>query len=508
MNGIIASLLLLLAALSSWADTITIGQTSVLGSSDFGNANLLLGQSATLSQTATIQSMSFYVTAAVGDLVLGIYDSINGGPGHLLASTGAFTPILGWNTQAVTSPVALAPGTYWLAYFPSDNGLSFVYTNTGQWYEDPMTFSGSMPGTFVSTHGDVGNWSLYATLIPGGTPTPTPSPDKTTIPPALNIVDANRDVWTLSGGVVLRNGSAAGYSANVILVAYVSGKIWQENNANLWWYWNGAMWIAGANPLPRPTLSPSPGAGLTLFGGVQQPCGGWSFPDPLWKPMSQGAATGNQFPVNWYRDEFAAGIGNAGNTTISGFQALWGPISTYCHSNGINGPCVQLHYPGHMPGSWTGAGGLASYVQWLQALAPYLTAGTYEITTNESFSSNGSAQNSDAIFKADKTAYLGAAWAGTGSTGWDGLIGLIKLQRKYLPAGVLLGVNDFNICSFDSGSTLFNEQTAINAYRICANNGAPMDWLGCEGYGSVMPSGGGDIVAAMSAAIQMSGRNW
>ena len=182
MNKFIASLLFLLATSSSWAGTITIGQTSVLTTADGGNANLLLAQSATLSQTATIQSMSFYVTAAAGQLVLGVYNSVNGGPGQRLASTGAFTPIVGWNTQPVTSPVSLAPGTYWLAYFPSNNSLAFVVANTGQWYEDPMTFSVSMPGAFVSTHGDVGNWSLYATFSPRGNPLPSPTPTRRQLP--------------------------------------------------------------------------------------------------------------------------------------------------------------------------------------------------------------------------------------------------------------------------------------------------------------------------------------
>src|SRR6202051_1554577 len=130
LNKIIASFLFLLAS-SSWAGTITIGQTSVLTSADGGNANLLLAQSATLSQTATIQSLSFYVTAAAGKLVLGVYNSVNGGPGQLLASTGAFTPVVGWNTQPVNSPVALAPGTYWLPDFPSATGPSFFLGGGG-----------------------------------------------------------------------------------------------------------------------------------------------------------------------------------------------------------------------------------------------------------------------------------------------------------------------------------------------------------------------------------------
>jgi hypothetical protein len=43
---------------------ITIGETSVLSAGDNDNSDLLLAQSAALAQAATIQSLSFYVTAA------------------------------------------------------------------------------------------------------------------------------------------------------------------------------------------------------------------------------------------------------------------------------------------------------------------------------------------------------------------------------------------------------------------------------------------------------------
>ena len=161
-----ATCFLLLVASSSWAGSITIGQTSVQTTADGNNANLLLAQSATLSQAATIQSLSFYVTAAAGKLVLGIYDNTGtgGSPGKLLASTGSFTPKVGWNTQAVTSPVALVPGTYWLAYFPNDNGLSFVIGHSGKNSIDPTTFSGSMPSKFTQSSTANWSWSFYATL--------------------------------------------------------------------------------------------------------------------------------------------------------------------------------------------------------------------------------------------------------------------------------------------------------------------------------------------------------
>jgi hypothetical protein len=105
------------------AATITIGETKVLSAGDGDKANVLLTQSAVLSQPATVQSLSFYVTTASGYLRLGIYDATgpNGGPGKLKAQTGSFSTVKGWNTANVTTPVELPAGAYWLAYLPSSN---------------------------------------------------------------------------------------------------------------------------------------------------------------------------------------------------------------------------------------------------------------------------------------------------------------------------------------------------------------------------------------------------
>src|SRR5688572_12963448 len=58
---------------------ITIGETSILPSGDSGNGNLILSTQVSLSQTATIESLSFYVTTASGNLRLGIYDATGAG---------------------------------------------------------------------------------------------------------------------------------------------------------------------------------------------------------------------------------------------------------------------------------------------------------------------------------------------------------------------------------------------------------------------------------------------
>src|SRR5215468_9049036 len=116
ISVLIVSLLVYEATQPARASTITIGETNVLSTADSGNGNLLAAQNATLSQPATIQSLSFYVTQASGNLVLGIYDASgpNGGPGALKAQTNSFAPVLGWNTANVITPLSLPAGTYWL----------------------------------------------------------------------------------------------------------------------------------------------------------------------------------------------------------------------------------------------------------------------------------------------------------------------------------------------------------------------------------------------------------
>jgi hypothetical protein len=148
--------------------TITIGETNILPADDNGNGNLLLAQNATLSQTATIRSLSFYVTVAGGNLRLGIYDATGpgGGPGAKKAETASFTPTVGWNTANVITPVSLTAGTYWLAYLPSSNTLAFKKDTTagvsGKFYS--YTY-GVMPATFSTAPASTtSHWSLYATL--------------------------------------------------------------------------------------------------------------------------------------------------------------------------------------------------------------------------------------------------------------------------------------------------------------------------------------------------------
>src|SRR5262249_53571889 len=131
--------------------------------------------------------------------------------------TTNFTPTIGWNTQPVTTQVSLTPGTYWLAYLPSDNNLAFVKnqdsTASGAWYSYAY---GTMPQTFsTNPNTTASHWSFYATLnttgapapsptpipTPTGTPTPAPTPTPTPPPPpstATQLLSTGFETGTLA----------------------------------------------------------------------------------------------------------------------------------------------------------------------------------------------------------------------------------------------------------------------------------------------------------------------
>jgi hypothetical protein len=142
-----------------------IGETNILSNDDAGNGDLLIAQQAVLSQDATLESLSFYVSNADGELRLGVFADNNGAPGAFVAETDAFTPVVGWNTRNVLSPVLMPAGTYWLAYLPESNDLRFRVGGSGpaSYYNYPF---GSMPATFSDTteSADV-HWSLYASFL-------------------------------------------------------------------------------------------------------------------------------------------------------------------------------------------------------------------------------------------------------------------------------------------------------------------------------------------------------
>ena len=77
----------------------------------------------------------------------------------------AFTPVVGWNTATMITPVSLPSGSYWIAYLPSSSSLKFTANfGIGNFKATNYDFA-AMPATFptISMQG-ITHWSLYGTL--------------------------------------------------------------------------------------------------------------------------------------------------------------------------------------------------------------------------------------------------------------------------------------------------------------------------------------------------------
>ena len=171
------TLLVLLVTTSITLAQTNIGITTTGGPSpcgngngtDANNANLLCGVQVNVPTLCAAQSLSFFVTAPAGSLVLSIYDATGTGgmPGRLIAQTNAFATVANWNTQSLQNPVALQPGTYWLCYNPSSNNLGSAIQSGGTGFFTNLPYSASMPG--FAPAGQMLNqcvWSIYATVAP------------------------------------------------------------------------------------------------------------------------------------------------------------------------------------------------------------------------------------------------------------------------------------------------------------------------------------------------------
>ncbi|HVY17267.1 MAG TPA: hypothetical protein VHB27_18735, partial [Rhodopila sp.] len=148
----------------------------------------------------------------------------------------------------------------------SANVAEIAYVNGNVWHENTSNLWWEWNGT---------SWSGNGTAT---SPLPTPTTLAVPTGPSTNdtivlagskssIIDASKNTWTISNGTVLKNGQAAGYSANVSRIAYVNGNVWQQNTSGLWWKWNGTTWPGygtSTNPLPSSATIGSTTASTTV----------------------------------------------------------------------------------------------------------------------------------------------------------------------------------------------------------------------------------------------------
>jgi hypothetical protein len=126
-------------------------------------------------------------------------------------------------------------------------------------------------------------------------------PNSISIPPAASITDISGNVWTLSGGSVYRNGSAADDTYNVSLVLFYGGVICHEGTGGQFYGWTGSGWMPCNDPRlggisADGTSLPASAYIIDIAGAI------WT----LWNSViyRNGATVGDTYNVSlllWYR---------------------------------------------------------------------------------------------------------------------------------------------------------------------------------------------------------------
>lgn len=91
------------------------------------------------------------------------------------------------------------------------------------------------------------------------TDSPNASPDGTTIPSATSITDNGGHVWTVSGGVIYRDGATVGNTYNVSLLLWYGGMVYHEGTGGQWYVCLNSVWLKVTDP--RIPLSAPAGLG-------------------------------------------------------------------------------------------------------------------------------------------------------------------------------------------------------------------------------------------------------
>ncbi len=135
------------------------------------------------------------------------------------------------------------------------SGKVWQENGSNTWYGETSPSAGWSAGTSTSPVPAKPTASANDTVVKAGS--------------TAAITDAAGAKWTITGGSQLAlNGVADTSTANVTELAYVNGKIWQENSSNLWYGETSpsAGWSAGTStsPLPAPPAKPTASANDTV----------------------------------------------------------------------------------------------------------------------------------------------------------------------------------------------------------------------------------------------------
>jgi uncharacterized protein YjdB len=130
-GGKIATASISVNTVSSVSSGSILGSNVIGSSSEAGVSGYLIASNFTATSNMSVNRLNLYVSVASGNARLGIYTSNSAGePGVLLAQTGDFALVNGWNSGNLTTSVNLISGAkYWLA-FEVSSSLARVQYNS------------------------------------------------------------------------------------------------------------------------------------------------------------------------------------------------------------------------------------------------------------------------------------------------------------------------------------------------------------------------------------------
>lgn len=160
----------------------------------------------------------------------------------------------------------------------------------------------------------------------------TESPNGSTTP----LIDSNGDQWTLVAGQVLKNGSPAGYSANVTLLLYWNHIIYQQNNAGGWWNWVNNTWNPTSDPRGAPPINTNANVTVNLTAPT-----GKTVPNTLFGFCGGGLVYGNNRNNDFdvvFDAKFQASAGQIKPQLIRLNTQQTQPMLQHIFANGVNNP--------------------------------------------------------------------------------------------------------------------------------------------------------------------------
>lgn len=106
----------------------------------------LITESFTLTGAGVITALKTSLTNATGNVEMAVYSDCSGVPCSLLGNTNSQSAVTGVNNLALTTPLSLQPGNYWIAV-QTQNGTNLNYSSGGGTVDYRLYTFGSFPAS-------------------------------------------------------------------------------------------------------------------------------------------------------------------------------------------------------------------------------------------------------------------------------------------------------------------------------------------------------------------------